>query len=430
MIWFLVWGLLDIKIIILKNIPNKIKIKDALEKQEKKRKNIINIEKNIKSLNNPIKKKKTKKMNIYDLNNKIEKEVKSIEKRISNDSVKNSQADFLKANKISNLIENLKPKRKRKRRLGRKDKENSDSKTDIKLLLYISKTHKKSDIFSNSKRKTINIKKFPSLIKKNKKKKKIKRRSMQNKSLREIYGLIKYANDEEVDRKDLNRIPYSQALRIDDRNYFEIFISFLFNEIEIIKIFYYRSPYEHISISLSLYVFELCVDLVFNCLLFTDDVVSQKYNNKGSLKFFTSFGLSFMSNVISSVIVFVIGKLADYGDTLESIITEIFKKNKYFLTYAKFKKYLAIKLTLFFLLQVLIGLCMCYYLMIFCTVYHKTQISIFLNYLVGISQSMALSFGIALFCSFIRFLSLKYKWRYLYYTSKHLFENSNFEVLF
>ena len=164
--------------------------------------------------------------------------------------------------------------------------------------------------------------------------------------------------------------------------------------------------------------------------IFTDDVISQKYNNNGSLKFFTSFGLSFMSNVISSVIVFIIGKLADYGDTLESIITEIFKRNKYFLTYAKFKKYLAIKLTLFFLFQVLIGICMCYYLMIFCTVYHKTQVSIFLNYLVGISESMILSFGIALFSSFIRFLSLKYKWRYLYYTSKHLFENSNFEVLF
>ena len=193
---------------------------------------------------------------------------------------------------------------------------------------------------------------------------------------------------------------------------------------------YYRNPYVHISISLSLYVFELCVDLTFNCLLFTDDVVSQKYNNKGSLKLFTSFSLSLMSNIISSVLVFLIGKLADYGDTLESILTEIFKRNKYFLTYVKFKKYLAIKLTLFFILQMQINICMCYYLMIFCTVYHKTQGSIMLNYIIGIFQSMILSFGIALFCSFIRFLSLKYKWRYLYYTSKHLFENSNFEVLF
>ena len=433
MIWFLVWGLLDIKILILKNVPNKIKLKDAFEKQEKKRKNILNIEKSIKNLNNPIKKKKTKKLNIYDLNKKIEKEVKNIEKRISNDIIKNSQVGILKTNKISNLIKKkLKPKNGKKRGSRRKDKENSDSKTDIKLLLYISKTktHKKSDLFNNFSRKTINnIHKSSSLIKKNKKNIKIKRKSKQNKSLREIYGLIK-VNDEEIDKKELNTIPYTQALRIDHRNFFEIFISYLLNEFEIIKIFYYRNPYEHISISLSLYVFELCVDLAFNCLLFTDDVVSQKYNNNGSLKFFTTFALSFMSNIISSVIVFIIGKLADYGDTLEYIITEIFKKNKYFLTYAKFKKYLARKLTLFFILQELIGLCMCYYLMIFCTVYHKTQISIMLNYLVGISESMILSIGISLFCSLIRFLSLKYKWRYLYYTSKHLFENSNFEVLF
>ena len=53
-----------------------------------------------------------------------------------------------------------------------------------------------------------------------------------------------------------------------------------------------------------------------------------------------------------------------------------------------------------------------------------------INYFLGICQSMILSLGIAIFSSFIRFLSLKYNWRYLYYTSKHLFENSNIEVLF
>ena len=435
MIWFLVSGILDIKIQILKNAPNKIKLKDALEKQEKKRKNIINLEKNFKNLNNPIKKKRIKKLNIYDLN-RNEKDIKNNEKGISNESIKNSQMDLLKRDKITNLIKKFKAKRKKKRRLIVNDKEKSDSKTDIKFLLFISKTHKKhkesDDLLNISKRITLNNKKqFSSNIKKISKNQKFKKRKNRySKSLREIFGLIKYANDDQVDRKELNRIPYSQALRIDDRNFFETFVSFLFNEIEIIKIFYYRSPYEHISIPLSLYVFELCVDLTFNCLLFTDDVVSQKYHHNGSLKFFTSLGLSFMSNIISSVIVFIIGKLADYGDTLESILKEIFKRNKYFLTFAKFKKLLSIKLTLFFILQVLIGICMCYYLMIFCTVYHKTQVSIFLNYLVGISESMILSFGIALFSSFIRFLSLKYKWRYLYYTSKHLFENSNFEVLF
>ena len=73
---------------------------------------------------------------------------------------------------------------------------------------------------------------------------------------------------------------------------------------------------------------------------------------------------------------------------------------------------------------------MCYYLMIFCTVYHQTQGNIIFNYFIGICESMTLSLGLAIIVSFIRYLSLKYKWRYMYYTSKHLFEKSNIEILF
>jgi hypothetical protein len=251
-----------------------------------------------------------------------------------------------------------------------------------------------------------------------------------NKSLTEIYGFGNYNMDDEVDRKEINRVPFSQALRIDKRNYCQIFLSYLAKEIDIIKIFYYRSPYDHISIALSLYAFESCIDLTFNCFLCTDEVVSQKYHNKGSLKFITSLSISLLSNIISSLIVFLIEKIVDYGDKLEYIVKEIYKKSNYFYTYMLFKKYLVIKLTFFFILQTLFNIVMCYFLTIFCTIYHKIQRSIIINYILGICQSLILSLIIAIFSSFIRFLSLKYRWRYMYYTSKHLFEKSNIEVLF
>ena len=251
-----------------------------------------------------------------------------------------------------------------------------------------------------------------------------------NKSQTEIYGLVNYNLDDQVDEKEINRVPFSQAIRIDKRNYCQIFMSFLAKERDIINIFYYKNPYEHISISLSLYVFESCVDFTFNCFLCSDDVVSQKYHNKGSLKFLTSFSISLLSNIISSLIVFFIEKIVDYGDKLEYIVKEIYKKSSYLYTYMIFKKYLGIKLVFFFILQTLFNISMCYFLMIFCTIYHKIQKNIIINYILGIFQSMILSFFIAIFSSFIRFLSLKYKWRYMYYTSRHLFENSNIDVLF
>ena len=66
---------------------------------------------------------------------------------------------------------------------------------------------------------------------------------------------------------------------------------------------------------------------------------------------------------------------------------------------------------------------MCYYLMIFCTVYHKTQGSIMINYITGVAESLAISLGLALITSLMRYLSIKYKWKSIYYTSKYFFEN-------
>ena len=125
-----------------------------------------------------------------------------------------------------------------------------------------------------------------------------------NRSIIDFYNFSDNVNDDEVDKKDYNTIPYSQALRIDKRNYFDIFISFLANEIEIIKIFYYKEQYIHISMSLSLYIFESSLDFTLNCFLCNDDIVSQKYHNNGSIKIITSLALSLISNMISSTIVF------------------------------------------------------------------------------------------------------------------------------
>ena len=46
-------------------------------------------------------------------------------------------------------------------------------------------------------------------------------------------GLLK----ENIEKKELNVIPYSQALRADKRNFFQIFLSVISHEIKIISIF-------------------------------------------------------------------------------------------------------------------------------------------------------------------------------------------------
>ena len=226
-----------------------------------------------------------------------------------------------------------------------------------------------------------------------------------------------------VDSRELNIMPYPQALREDKRSCFKIFLSVISHEIKIISIFYYKHPYDHLSIILSHYFFELCLDLTLNGLLYTEDVISEKYNNNGSIRFFTSLSLSFFSNIISSIICYFVSKLAEYAEFFEFIIKDVTIKSKYYLNIMNFKKLLCIKLSFFFIIQFIINLVMCYYLTIFCAIYHNTQGSIMINYLTGIAESMAISFGLTLITSILRVIAIKCRSKYIYYTSKYFFEN-------
>ena len=368
MLLYLVFGLRDMKLKIMKNIPNKLKIKNTLKNQRQKIKYLISLNKQ-KLINNPIKYKKNQTLNIYNLN----KEEQNNEHKNTNIQKGSKESQIELSNKsIDDIIKSKNKKLKKKKTVN--NNRNAQNSTDLKLLLFISKT-------LNKKKNNKILKKNITMKQKHNKNKYLSFKNItryntkrgKNKSLTEIYGFGNYNMDDEVDRKEINRVPFSQALRIDKRNYCQIFLSYLAKEIDIIKIFYYRSPYDHISIALSLYAFESCIDLTFNCFLCTDEVVSQKYHNKGSLKFITSLSISLLSNIISSLVVFLIEKIVDYGDKLEYIVKEIYKKSNYFYTYMIFKKYLVIKLSFFFILQTLFNIVMCYFLMIFCTIYHKIQ---------------------------------------------------------
>ena len=229
--------------------------------------------------------------------------------------------------------------------------------------------------------------------------------------------------DEEVEKRELNNIPYRQALRVDKRPLIEIFFSVFVNEVEILNLFLYRNPYSHFSLTISIYVFELLLDLTMNCVLYTDDVVSEKYHNNGELSMITSLSLSLMSNIISSFIVYIISKLTNYCEIIEAIIKNVKYRQSYFQNIVRLFKYIKIRLGLFYFFQLNLLLLMTYYLFIFCTIYHKSQGSIMINYLIGASTSLAISTGLTLIITLLRALSIKFHSIILFNVSKYLYEH-------
>ena len=191
-------------------------------------------------------------------------------------------------------------------------------------------------------------------------------------------------------------------------------------KIEIISIIFYPEEYTHRSLTLSIFLFNCLFSYFMNALLYSDEVVSQKYHNNGQLDLITSIFLSLVSNIISSIFIWIIKVLSIYNEYLILMIKDIKNKADFQLIFQRLFKLVKIKTSFYYLLSNVISLGIIYYLYIFCEIYKKSQISLFINYIIGIFESLILSFGISLIICVLRFSGLKCKIKYLYRTSVYI----------
>ena len=438
-------GIRSLNQIIIKNEPSQCKLKEKLKEKFKSIKNFSEVK------TNDI--RENKKL-LYQNNNNDKREKKI---NISENSIK-IQSNPVKIK--SNTLRNIRNKRNKTEKFNKKKelkfhkshlsannfivykfkKENeekvntrtSDKKKDIILnknntIIYNSIKNKytyESDTklnLSKEKLNSKNIRKISFKICKNDDFEETKLQTKNYVRLRKSSYLSNEDFEESIDKKELNDVPYTKALRLDKRSMWEIFLYVFANKVDIINMFYYRDTYIHLSMSISLYLFEFLLDVTANCFLYTDDVVSQKYHNEGSLEMFTSLSLSFFSNIISSIITYFLAKLGDYSYILKIMTNDITKKKYYYMNIIKFRKYLKLRLGFFYFSQFLMSILMTYYIIIFCIIYSKSQVSIMINYLYGVLESFAISVGITLIITFLRYLSIKYKWIQIYRTSQFMY---------
>ena len=102
------------------------------------------------------------------------------------------------------------------------------------------------------------------------------------------------------------------------------------------------------------------------------------------------------------------------------MVQDIKNKSNFQLFLQRLFKLIKIKTSFYYLFSIVISVGITYYLYIFCDIYKKSQISLFINYIIGISESLILSFGISLIISALRYSGLKCKIKYLYRTSVYI----------
>ena len=71
---------------------------------------------------------------------------------------------------------------------------------------------------------------------------------------------------------------------------------------------------------ISQYILSLLLDFFFNAFLYSDDIVSEKYHNKGKLNFIISLLLSLISNIITNIICYFLNYSKSIEDKVEDIL--------------------------------------------------------------------------------------------------------------
>ena len=183
-------------------------------------------------------------------------------------------------------------------------------------------------------------------------------------------------NIEEGKVENVNELPYSKAITIDNRNVCLIFYSFIIEKLELISILCNDAKIK--SILFSEYILVLLINFFFNALLYSDVVVSNKYHNNGKLDFAVSLLLSIIANIITSILCYYLKYSRGIEERMR-LILEIKYKVRCYRNIKKLISFLRIKFICFFISQLIIVFICLYYVVIFCVIYSNSQKSLLVN---------------------------------------------------
>ena len=218
----------------------------------------------------------------------------------------------------------------------------------------------------------------------------------------------------------INNLDYNKSILIDHRNFFIIYYSFLEYSQLIIFTFFTKTDYNIREVKISLFIFSFIIFLTFNTLFFTDESMSHIYKKGGSFDFIYNLPKTIFSSICCGVTNFILKYLSLTQKDI-SLLNQLKNEKEKIDKINKIKKYLLFKLIIFYFLLFLFIELFQIYVGTFCTIYKNTQKHLFKNTFISFLLSMIYPFGICLFTTIFRKLSL-YKRSKLFFLISKIFQ--------
>ena len=207
---------------------------------------------------------------------------------------------------------------------------------------------------------------------------------------------------------EMNNLKYEQALKLDQRSFGKMYLSFIKTKQPIYSTFFLSNDYNSKIIKICLFLFSFSLEYSINALFFHDKTMHKIYEDRGDYNLIYHIPQILYSFLISTVITKLLNCFILSEEKIANIIetknpeTET-KINNYF------KKSIC-KLVIFFILIILFQLLFLYYLSAFCAVYRNTQGALIKDTITSFAISLFIySFLICLISCSIRYCSLRAK---------------------
>ena len=199
----------------------------------------------------------------------------------------------------------------------------------------------------------------------------------------------------------------------EDKQCMDIFLNILKTTNTLLNNFYMNSKYEILTLKISIYILYLSFLIMITALFYTEHIISS-FNSK-TIRTSEIFLISFYSTLISYVILRIMKYLITFGYKIETLIQEVKQKDNLYDRMRNYFKSFKKKLFAIFIIEYIIMLLVCYYITIFCIVFHSNQSNIMKSIGISILISFALSITICSAIAIAMKLSLRYKCKFVYY---------------
>ena len=160
------------------------------------------------------------------------------------------------------------------------------------------------------------------------------------------------------------------------------------------QIIFYPKEFDHFSLALSLFLYELLIDFTLNALLFSDD----------------------------SLYIYLIEFLVNYNDILDAAKQETNSEILFYKIFLKIYKLILCKIRIFYIFVFITGLGCVYYLLLFCSIYKRIQKNLFINYIIGTLWSFGYKIIFSILSTIMRKIALLKRYKRLYLIAKFIDE--------